>query len=330
MNRRRLITLLGGTAVAWPVAARAQLANPLVGVLHSGSAAAFAPFMVAFRRGLEEGGFTEGQNVTIEYRWADNQYDRLPAMAAELVRRQPAAIYAGGSVRAAKAATSTIPIVFTTGEDPVKAGLVASLNRPGGNVTGVSLFYVELGAKRLEVLRELVPNAEVIGLLINPRSPQGLGTNTEAEEQARDAQAAASAMRRQLILVRASSVSEIDEAFAAIVQQRAAALIVASDVFLSSRKDQLIALAARHRMPTIYPWRDAVIAGGLLSYGIDLSDSYRQVGGYIGRILKGAKPAELPVLQPTRFPLAINMRTAKALGLEIPPTLLALADEVIE
>jgi len=220
--------------------------------------------------------------------------------------------------------------VFTTGEDPVKAGLVASLNRPGGNVTGVSLFYVELGAKRLEVLRELVPNAEVIGLLINPRSPQGLGTNTEAEEQARDAQAAASAMRRQLILVRASSVSEIDEAFAAIVQQRAAALIVASDVFLSSRKDQLIALAARHRMPTIYPWRDAVIAGGLLSYGIDLSDSYRQVGGYIGRILKGAKPAELPVLQPTRFPLAINMRTAKALGLEIPPTLLALADEVIE
>ncbi len=286
--------------------------------------------MVAFRRGLEEGGFTEGQNVTIEYRWADNQYDRLSAMAAELVRRQPAAIYAGGSVRAAKAATSTIPIVFTTGEEPVKAGLVASLNRPGGNVTGVSLFYVELGAKRLEVLRELAPNAEVIGLLVNPRSPQGLGTNTEAEEQARDAQAAASAMRRQLILVRASSVSEIDEAFAAIVQQRAAALIVASDVFLSSRKDQLIALAARHRMPTIYPWRDAVIAGGLLSYGIDLSDSYRQVGGYIGRILKGAKPSELPVLQPTRFPLAINMRTAKALGLDFPPTLLARADEVIE
>jgi putative tryptophan/tyrosine transport system substrate-binding protein len=330
MKRRQFITLLGGVAAAWPLRVLAQQANPLVGVLHGGSAAAFAPFMVAFRRGLEEGGFIEGQNVTIEYRWADNQYDRLPGMAAELVQRQPAAIYAGGSVRAAKAATSTIPIVFTTGEDPVKAGLVASLNRPGGNVTGVSLFYVELGAKRLEVLRELVPNAEVIGLLINPRSPQGLGTNTEAEEQARDAQAAASAMRRQLILVRASSVSEIDEAFAAIVQQRAAALIVASDVFLSSRKDQLIALAARHGMPTIYPWRDAVIAGGLLSYGIDLSDSYRQVGGYIGRILKGAKPAELPVLQPTRFPLAINLRTAKALGLEVPPHLLARADEVIE
>jgi putative ABC transport system substrate-binding protein len=286
--------------------------------------------MVAFRRGLEEGGFTEGHNVTIEYRWADNQYDRLPAMAAELVKRHPAAIYAGGSVRAAKAATSTIPIVFTTGEDPVKAGLVASLNRPGGNVTGVSLFYVELGAKRLEVLRELVPNAEVIALLVNPRSPQGMGTNTEAEEQARDSQAAASAMGRQLILVRASSVSEIDEAFAAIVQQRAAALIVASDVFLSSRKDQLIALAARHGMPTIYAWRDAVIAGGLLSYGINLADSYRQVGGYIGRILKGAKPAELPVLQPTKFPLAINLKTAKTLGIEVPPTLLARADEVIE
>src|SRR6266516_5528176 len=246
MRRRQFIALLGGAAAAWPLGARAQQANPLVGVLHGGSAAAFAPFMVAFRRGLEEGGFTEGQNVTIEL-----------------------------------------------------------------------------------VLRMLVPSAEVMGLLVNPRSPQGLGTNTEAEEQARDAQAAASAMRRQLILVRASSVSEIDEAFAAIVQQRAAALIVASDVFLSSRKDQLIALAARHGMPTIYPWRDAVIAGGLLSYGIDLSDSYRQVGGYIGRILKGAKPAELPVLQPTRFPLAINLRTATALGLTVPPTLLARADEVI-
>jgi putative tryptophan/tyrosine transport system substrate-binding protein len=329
-NRREFITLLGGAA-AWPLAARAQqAATPVIGVLHGGSAVAFAPFMVAFRRGLREEGFTEGQNVTIEYRWAENQYDRLPTMAAELVQRQPAAIYAGGSVRAAKAATSTIPIVFTTGEDPVKAGLVASLNRPGGNVTGVSLFYVELGAKRLEVLRELVPNAEVVSLLVNPRSPQGIGTNTEAEEQARDAQAAASAMGLHLILVRASSVSEIDEAFATVVEQRAAALIVASDVFLSTRKDQLIALAARHRMPTIYAWRDAVVAGGLLSYGIDLADSYRQVGGYIGRILKGTKPAELPVLQPTKFPLVINLRTARALGIEVPPTLLARADEVIE
>jgi putative ABC transport system substrate-binding protein len=279
-TRRKFISLLGGAAV-WPLAVRAQQpAMPVIGVLHGGSAAAFTPFMVAFRRGLREEGFTEGQNVTIEYRWAENQYDRLPTMAAELVQRQPAAIYAGGSVRAAKAATSTIPIVFTTGEDPVKAGLVASLNRPGGNVTGVSLFYVELGAKRLEVLRELVPNAEVVGLLVNPRSPQGIGTNTEAEEQARDAQAAASAMGLHLILVRASSVSEIDEAFATVVQQRAAALIVASDVFLSTRKDQLIALAARHRMPTIYAWRDAVIAGGLLSYGIDLADVGQAENGH--------------------------------------------------
>ena len=329
IERRDFITLLGGAA-AWPISARAQQANPLVGVLHGGSAAAFAPFMVAFRQGLEEAGFTEGQNVTIEYRWAENQYERLPAMAAELVHRHPAAIYAGGSVRAAMAATSMIPIVFTTGEDPVKAGLVASLNRPGGNVTGVTLFYVELGAKRMEVLRELVPKAEVIGLLVNPRSPQGIGNNTEAEEQARDAHAAASAMGRQLIVVRASSEREIDEAFAAIVQQRAAALVVASDIFLSTRHDQLIALATRHAMPTIYPQPDAVISGGLLSYGIDIANSYRQVGGYIGRILKGAKPSELPVLQPTKFLLAINLRTAKALGLEVPATLLARADEVIE
>ena len=329
MTRREFITLLGGAA-AWPLAARAQQSNPLVGVLHGGSAAPFVPFMAAFRQGLAEVGFTEGQTVTIEYRWAENQYERLPAMAAELVHRHPAAIYAGGSVRAAMAATSTIPIVFTTGEDPVKAGLVASLNRPGGNVTGVTLFYVELGAKRMEVLRELVPKAEVIGLLVNPRSPQGIGSNTEAEEQARDAHAAASAMGPQLIVVRASSEREIDEAFAAIVQQRAAALVVASDIFLSTRHDQMIALATRHAMPTIYPQPDAVISGGLLSYGIDIANSYRQVGGYIGRILKGAKPSELPVLQPTKFLLAINLRTAKALGLEVPPALLARADEVIE
>jgi putative ABC transport system substrate-binding protein len=286
--------------------------------------------MAAFHQGLKEAGFTEGQNVRIEYRWAENQYDRLPAMAAELVRQKPAAIYAGGSVKAAKTATSTIPIVFTTGEDPVKAGLVASLNRPGANVTGISLFYVELGAKRVELLRELVPKAAVIGPLVNPRSPQGVGSNTEAEEQARDTRAAATAMGHQLVVVNASSEHEIDEAFTAIVHQHATALIVASDVFLSSRKDQLIALAARHAIPTVYAWRDAVNAGGLLSYGIDLPDSYRQVGGYIGRILKGAKPAELPVLQPIKFLLALNLKTAKALGLTVPDTLLARADEVIE
>jgi putative tryptophan/tyrosine transport system substrate-binding protein len=330
MRRREFITLFAGAA-AWPLAGHAQRpAMPLVGVLHSGSAAAFVPFMVAFRRGLEEAGFTEGRNVAFEYRWAENQYDRLPAMAAELVRRQPAAIYAGGSVRAAKAATSTIPIVFTTGEDPVKAGLVASLNRPGGNVTGVTLFYVELGAKRLELLRELVPKAEVIGLLVNPRSPQGMGNNTEAEDQARDARAAASTMGRQLIVVSASTENEIDEAFATVVQQRAGAVIVASDVFLSTRRDQLVALAARHAIPAMYPWRDAVTAGGLMSYGIDLKDSYRNAGGYIGRILKGAKPSELPVLQPSKFTLAINLRTAKALGLTVPLIMQMTADEVIE
>jgi putative ABC transport system substrate-binding protein len=320
MQRREFITLLGGAAAAWPLSARAQQPSSLVGVLHSGSHTTFAPLMIAFRRGLQERGFIDGQNATIDYRWAENQYDRLPVMAAELVHRQPAA----------KAATSTIPIVFTTGEDPVKAGLVDSLNRPGGNVTGVSLFYVELGAKRLEVLHELMPKAKVIGLLVNPRSPQGIGSNTEAEEQELDARTAVNTMGRQLIVVRASSESEINEAFAALVQQRAAGLIVASDLFLTTRMDQLIMLAARHAMPTVYPWRGAVTAGGLASYGIDLADSYRQVGGYVGRILKGAKPAELPVLQPTKFSLAINLQTAKTLGLEVPQTILVRADEVIE
>jgi putative ABC transport system substrate-binding protein len=328
MIRREFITLLGGAA-AWPMAARGQ-ATPVVGVLHSGSAATFAPFMAAFRRGLQEMGFAEGQNVTIEYRWAENHYDRLPQMAADLVHRQPAAIYAGGSVRVAKAATSIIPIVFTTGEDPVKAGLVASLNRPGGNVTGITLFYVELGAKLLEVLRELEPKAEVIGLLVNPRSPQGIGSNTEAKEYEHNTRAAANGLGRQLFVVHASSEIEIEEAFTALVRQRTAALMVASDIFLSGQKAQLIALAARHAMPTIYPWRDAVSLGGLLSYGIDLVESYRQVGGYIGRILKGAKPAQLPVLQPTKFSLGVNLQAAKALGLEVPSTLLARADEVIE
>jgi putative ABC transport system substrate-binding protein len=331
MRRRQFIMLLGGAAAAWPLAARAQQsATPMIGFLHGGSLAAFAPFLDGFRLGLKESGYTEGKNVTIEYRWAENQYDRLPKMAADLVHRQVTVIFAGGSVRAAKAATATLPIVFTTGEDPVKAGLVASLNRPGGNVTGISLFYVELGAKRLELLRELVPKAELVGLLTNPRSPQGVGSNTEAEETERDARAAASIMGRQIVVVHASSESEINEAFATIVQQRAGALIVASDIFLSTRKNQLIALASRYAIPTIYPWRDAVSTGGLISYGIDLSDSYRQAGGYIGRILQGAKPAELPVLQPTKFLLAINLKTARSLGLTVPLIVQMTADEAIE
>jgi putative ABC transport system substrate-binding protein len=331
MRRREFITVLGGAA-AWPLAVRAQqsAAMPVVGFLHGGSLAAFAPFLDGFRIGLKESGYTEGKNVTIEYRWAENQYDRLSGMAADLVRRQVTVIFTGGGGRAAKAATATIPIVFTTGEDPVKAGLVASLNRPGGNVTGITLFYVEIGAKRLELLRELVPKAELVGLLTNPRSPQGMGRNTEAEEQERDARAAASTMGRQLIVVHASSESEIDDAFSTVVQQRAGALIVASDIFLSTRKDQMIALASRHAIPTIYPWRDAVSAGGLIGYGIDLTDSYRQAGTYVGRILQGAKPGELPVLQPTKFLFAINLKTARSLGLTVPLIMQMTADEVSE
>jgi len=302
----------------------------VIGFLHGGSLAAYTPHLDGFRLGLKESSYTEGKNVAIEYRWAENQYDRLPGMAADLVRRQVAVIFAGGSVRAAKAATATIPIVFTTGEDPVKAGLVASLNRPGGNVTGITLFYVELGAKRLELLRDLVPKAELVGLLTNPRSPQGVGSNTEAEEQERDARAAASIMGRQLVVVHVSSESEIDEAFSTVVEQRAGALIVASDIFLSTRKNQLIALASRHAIPTIYPWRDAVSAGGLIGYGIDLADSYRQAGSYIARVLQGAKPGELPVLQPTKFLLAINLKTARSLGLTVPLIMQMTADEVVE
>jgi putative tryptophan/tyrosine transport system substrate-binding protein len=332
MKRREFITLMCGAAAVWPLAARAQqsAAMPVVGFLHGGSLAAFAPFLDGFRVGLKESGYIEGKNVAIEYRWAENQYDRLSGMAADLVRRQVTVIFTGGGGRVAKAATATIPIVFTTGEDPVKAGLVASLNRPGGNVTGITLFYVELGTKRLELLRELVPKAELVGLLTNPRSPQGMGSNTEAEEQERDARAAASIMGRQLIIVHASSESEIDEAFSTVVQQRAGALIVASDIFLSTRKDQLIALASRHAIPTIYPWRDAVSAGGLIGYGIDLTDSYRQAGGYVGRIIQGAKPGELPVLQPTKFLLAINLKTARSLGLTVPLIMQMTADEVTE
>jgi putative ABC transport system substrate-binding protein len=329
MRRREFCTLLGA-ATAWPLAVQAQPAMPVIGFLHGGSLAAFTPHLAGFRIGLKDSGYTEGKNVAIEYRWAENQYDRLPGMAADLVRRQVAVMFAGGSVRAAKAATATIPIVFTTGEDPAKAGLVASLNRPGGNVTGITLFLVELGAKRLELLRELAPKVELVGLLTNPRSPQGVGSNTEAEEQERDARAAASIMGRQLVVVHASSESEIDEAFSTVVQQRAGALIVASDIFLSTRINQLIALASRHAIPTIYPWRDAVSAGGLIGYGIDLTDSYRQAGSYVGRILQGANPGELPVLQPTKFLLAINLKTARSLGLTVPLIMQMTADEVVE
>ena len=328
MKRREFITLLGGAVGTWPLAARAQQpAMPVIGFLHPSSPEPFADRPRAFRQGLKEVGFVEGENVAIEYRWADNQTDRLPALAAELVRRQVAVIAAVGgnsAVLAAKAATTTIPIVFDVGEDPVRLGLVASLARPGGNLTGINFFTVELAAKRLELLRELVPGATRIAVLVDPRGV------TTTESTLRDVEAAARATGLQIQILNANTSREIEATFASFVGERPDALFVGMSPFFIERRVQLAQLAARHAVPAIYQDRLHAEVGGLISYGASLTDAYRQVGIYTGRIRKGAKPADLPVVQPSKFELVVNHPTARMLGLDVPPTLLSRADEVIE
>jgi len=327
IRRREFITLLGGAATAWPFAARAQhTAMPMIGFLHSGSREAVAQDVPNFRQGLDETGFVEGRNVAIEYRWADGQYDRLPALAAELVRYQVAVIAACATSApglAAKAATSVIPIVFQTGADPVMDGLVASMNRPGGNITGVTRLSVTLAAKRLELLHELAPRAGAIGLLVNPTNPRSGLVIQQMEQPAR-------ALGVRLYVLKATSEGELDGVFASLNRMGIGALLVAQEPSYFRWRERITALAARHAIPATYGQRDYAVAGGLVSYDASVSDSYRQVGVYVGRILKGAKPADLPVMQPTRFEMVINLKTAKLLGLEIPDNLLARADEVIE
>jgi putative ABC transport system substrate-binding protein len=325
VKRRQFITLLGGAAVVWPLAARAQQpAMPVIGFMVS-SPGTLRQQVAAFREGLKESAYVEGQNVAIEYRYAEGQPDRFPALAADLVRRRVAVFAVGGSGAAhiAKQASTTIPIVFSVGEDPVTAGLVDSLNQPAGNITGVYQFTAGLEAKRLGLLHEMVPKATTIAVLINPNY-------SSAESQLRDVREAASRLGVQLVVVRANAESEFDAAFSTLVHQRAGALLVCASPFFNSRRQQLVVLAARHSVPAIYEWRDFAEAGGLMSYGTSLADAYRQAGVYVGRILKGAKPADLPVVQVIRFEFAINLNTAKALGIEVPPTLSARADEVIE
>jgi putative tryptophan/tyrosine transport system substrate-binding protein len=326
IGRRKFLATLGGAAAAWPLGARAQQpAMPVIGFLNGASPDGYAPYVAAFRQGLKEAGYVDGQNATIEYRWAEGHYDRLPTLAADLIQRKVTVIAATTSpaARAAKTVTSTVPIVFTTGDDPIKLGLVASLNRPGGNVTGVSNLIVELGSKQLGLLRELAPGTTAIAVLTNPNFP---GT----ERQLTDVEAAARVLGLQLIVLKASTEREMETAFATMAQKGGVALLVGVDPFFLERRDHIVALAARHAIPAIYPVREFAVAGGLMSYGSDFADSYRQAGIYAGRIVRGEKPADLPVQRSTKFEFVINFKTAKALGLAVPNSMQLLADEVIE
>ena len=327
MKRREFIRLLGGAAVAWPYVARAQQPLPVIGFLHPGSPNSVGHFVVAFRQGLGEIGYGEGRNVAIEFRWAEGRFDQLSELARDLVRRQVSVIVTPGATvatLAASAATKTIPIVFGIGDDPVKFGLVASLGKPGGNATGVNFFSAEVAAKRLGLLYELLPEAARVAVLVNPANAPIAETTLEGTREI------ARAMARHIYILNASTIPEIDTAFSTIVRERFDALFVSGDSFFNTRRVHIVSLATRHAVPATYSNRDHVEAGGLMSYGTNVPEMYRQVGFYAGRILKGTNPADLPVIQPTKFELVINLQTARALGLDVPPSLLARADEVIE